>query len=52
MLSELIILHRDKADCSRYVAVYDNKEVFEQFPELKTLGTAKIFALLSNYQIR
>lgn len=36
-----------KADCSRYVAVFEHKETFNQFPQLKELGTGKIFSLLS-----
>lgn len=35
------------ADCSRYVAVYELRDWFDRFPELKTLGTGKIFSLLS-----
>jgi len=40
-------VHISKADCSRYVAVVDHMDVFEKFPQLKELGTSKIFALLS-----
>jgi hypothetical protein len=36
-----------KGDCSRYVNVFEHKEIFDQFPQLKELGTGKIFSLLS-----